>query len=171
MKKTILHNILLGVLACVLFVAPLTLQAADESEETFGITFKQEYVVPGETLEVEVSGVDEDYTITWTFDNKEQTALRNQTSYHVQDGDLQKLIKVTLSNGSEEMTIQKLISKLPVVYIDIKNGEEITTKEPYRDAVITIQSNDVYKDMGTQYSGKTEIKGRGNSTWGLPKKP
>ena len=159
-------------LAFFMMVAPLSLQAAEETTEEFAVSFEQEYALPGETLSLEITGADaEDCTITWVKNGAVVAELANQTSYTLQDNDLQNLYEVFVSKSGEEVSTRMLISKLPVVYIDIKNGEEITTKEPYRDAVIKIQSNDVYKDMGAQYEGKTEIKGRGNSTWSLPKKP
>lgn len=171
MKVHLLKKVLIGCLSFLLFVSPLSLQAENESSDVFSVGFVQEYVIPGDRLEVEVSGCDS-YELTWTFDGLLQSNLKNQTSYIIQESDLQKLIKVTaISSNGDRITIQKLVSKLPVVYIDIENGEEITTKEPYRNAVIKIQSNETYKDFGEQYEGKTQIKGRGNSTWNQPKKP
>ena len=164
---------LMGLLAFLMFVSPLSLQAAEETTTEFSISFEQEYVVPGDTLSVNVEGAEEGaYTISWSMNGSVVTNLKNQTSYKVEDGDLQKLVVVSATNeDNETVSTTMLISKLPVVYIDIANGEEITTKEPYRDAVIKIQSNSVYADMGAQYEGATEIKGRGNSTWSLQKKP
>ena len=59
-------------------------------------------------------------------------------------------------------------SKLPVVYIDTDDGKEITVKAEYKNAALRIQGNADFKE---QYNGATEIKGRGNSSWGYPKKP
>ncbi|MEE0831564.1 MAG: CotH kinase family protein, partial [Longicatena sp.] len=172
MKGNLLKKAFLSILALMMFVSPLSLQAAEETTEELGVSFEQEYALPGETLSLDITGADvEDCTITWVRNGSVVAELANQTTYTLQDGDLQNLYEVFVSKSGEEVSTRMLISKLPVVYIDIENGEEITTKEPYRDAVIKIQSNDVYKDMGAQYEGKTEIKGRGNSTWGLPKKP
>lgn len=56
---------------------------------------------------------------------------------------------------------------IPHIYINTENEEEITSKEKYLSAEISIEAN----GWGEDYSGKTQIKGRGNSTWGMPKKP
>lgn len=44
---------------------------------------------------------------------------------------------------------------------------EITSKDDYLTGTLTVDGKGVFED----YTGKTEIKGRGNSTWGYPKKP
>lgn len=44
---------------------------------------------------------------------------------------------------------------------------EIPSKDYYLNATLEVDGKGVYAD----YTGKTEIKGRGNSTWGFPKKP
>ncbi|WP_298647617.1 CotH kinase family protein [uncultured Proteiniphilum sp.] len=58
-------------------------------------------------------------------------------------------------------------SPIPHVYITTENGTEITSKDDYLSADISIEAN----GWGEDYSGETQIKGRGNSTWGMPKKP
>ena len=58
------------------------------------------------------------------------------------------------------------LTNLPVVYITTENNEKITSKDYYLNAELVIQDGD-----NTIYNGATQIKGRGNSTWGLPKKP
>ena len=60
-------------------------------------------------------------------------------------------------------------SKLPVVYIETEGGANIVSKDYYIDGTMTMQGNDEFNDG--LYSGVIEIKGRGNSTWGMPKKP
>ena len=44
---------------------------------------------------------------------------------------------------------------------------EIPSKDYYLEATLTVNGKGVYEN----YTGKTEVKGRGNSTWGYPKKP
>lgn len=56
---------------------------------------------------------------------------------------------------------------IPHIKIMTVNGEKVTSKDNYLKATINIDGKERYRD----YSGSTEIKGRGNSTWGFPKKP
>lgn len=57
--------------------------------------------------------------------------------------------------------------KIPHIYINTTGGVPITSKDVYVTATIRIEGNGVYAD----YDNTTRIRGRGNSTWGMPKKP
>lgn len=58
-------------------------------------------------------------------------------------------------------------SDLPCLYINVDDGTDITSKEDYKKATIHYAKED-----GTvkEYL-LCDVRGRGNSTWGLPKKP
>ncbi len=56
---------------------------------------------------------------------------------------------------------------LPHLYINIKGEQEITSKEEYLEGTVRIDGRGRYDD----YEGEIEIKGRGNNSWQLPKKP
>lgn len=59
---------------------------------------------------------------------------------------------------------------IPVIYIDTR-GVEIKDKENYVDGTITIEDPEkLYSDV-VEFSAPMGIRGRGNSTWGFPKKP
>ena len=60
---------------------------------------------------------------------------------------------------------------IPVVRITTKNGAGIYDKKNYVDGTITITDPEkMYSDV-TEFSADMGIRGRGNSTWGFPKKP
>lgn len=71
------------------------------------------------------------------------------------------------SNRNVKVKITWIASDIPHITITTTNGQEITSKEDYLTATISIDGKDLYAD----YSGTTEIRGRGNSTWSYPKKP
>lgn len=56
---------------------------------------------------------------------------------------------------------------VPRIDIDVEGGYSITSKEYYRKANFRITGYGVYDD----FEDSVQIKGRGNSTWGYPKKP
>lgn len=56
---------------------------------------------------------------------------------------------------------------IPHLYIQTENNAAIDSKDNYVKATLKIEGLGVYED----YEGTTKIKGRGNSTWTLPKKP
>ncbi len=57
---------------------------------------------------------------------------------------------------------------IPHLYINIADNKEVEQKDVYLTAEISIQGNDKFANVE---SLPTRIKGRGNSTWVLPKKP
>jgi len=57
--------------------------------------------------------------------------------------------------------------QLPSIYINTENEIEITTKDDYVPAEIKIEGKNQFED----YQGTLGIRGRGNTTWGMPKKP
>jgi len=84
--------------------------------------------------------------------------------------DFTKLVRyeVVAEDGSKKAyTVKFTDNGISALYINT-NGAEITSKDDYVDGTIRIVSN--FKDV--TFDGKTEIKGRGNSTWyDMPKKP
>lgn len=58
-------------------------------------------------------------------------------------------------------------SNLPTVYVYTDNGAEVTSTEQYLSGRIQIISNDASESL----DASTRIRGRGNSTWKLAKKP
>lgn len=62
-----------------------------------------------------------------------------------------------------------LLSAVPELTITTTDPSitEIPNKDKYLEATLTVNGKGVYEN----YTGKTEVKGRGNSTWGYEKKP
>ena len=69
------------------------------------------------------------------------------------------------ANGNDEQLYQ--VTGLPNVIIHTKNAEDIVQKEVYLKGIISFISEDGKKI----YTDSTEIRGRGNASWGFPKKP
>ena len=57
--------------------------------------------------------------------------------------------------------------QIPHFYIDTDDGIPIVEKSVYIDATIRLEGGNSYDD----FEGRGAIRGRGNSTWGMPKKP
>lgn len=74
------------------------------------------------------------------------------------------------ADGKEKKYIVKvnwLVDSVAHIYINTEGGVAITSKENYVNATISIDGRGKSED----YSGTTQIRGRGNTTWSLPKKP
>ena len=97
---------------------------------------------------------------------------------HVSNGELLKFWSVALEEQKqkeeEEQKEQEENARkqnIPVVRIKTKNGAGIYDKENYVDGTITITDPEkMYSDV-TEFTADMGIRGRGNSTWGFPKKP
>ena len=61
------------------------------------------------------------------------------------------------------------LTTVPTIYINTENGVAVTSKEEYVNAYVTVRGAENEEDNITEVL--TEIKGRGNSTWGMAKKP
>ncbi len=59
-------------------------------------------------------------------------------------------------------------AEVPRIYINTADGQAITSKDYFKDATIRIDGRDIFPSMDETY---VQIKGRGNSSWGWPKKP
>ena len=57
------------------------------------------------------------------------------------------------------------------IYIDTEGGAPIISREEYLYTKLTIDGQSKYQDRISEPSQKARIKGRGNSSWGRPKKP
>ena len=138
------------------------------SRKELSVSFTSDYAVVGEELSVEVVGAS-NASYEWKIGG--EVIENDAASYVPTENDLEKWIEVTAKSLFGTGSVKLYCSKLPVVYIDT-DGAEITSKEDYVDATMTIQGNAAYNsDTTTLYDGVIEIRGRGNTTWEKPKKP
>ena len=143
-------------------------QAADEVRAVF----TSEYAKPGQVLEVALEGdlpANCQYSYQWTVDGKQAAATGS--AYQVTEKDLEKFIQATVkvTGGMEGVYTAKMYcSELPVMYVTTEG--KIQNKEDYVNGTLSTQRNDAYQDA-TVYDGDIEIRYRGNSTLGFPKKP
>ncbi|NDW19693.1 T9SS C-terminal target domain-containing protein [Dysgonomonas sp. 216] len=63
---------------------------------------------------------------------------------------------------------QEQLTNIPTFYINTDGGVAITSKENYVTGTLTVKSSDETEVLDNVV---TEIRGRGNSTWNMPKKP
>lgn len=62
-------------------------------------------------------------------------------------------------------------TELPIIEINTDGGQPIVSKDVYVNAKMKINGNEEFTEASNLYDGDIQIKGRGNSTWGMPKKP
>ena len=140
-----------------------------KAETNFEVKFVQDYVSVGETIEVIINGTEiSECDITWK--SEDEIIQNGSTKYQTNQFDQQKLIEVEVEYDNRTITKKILVSDLPVIYIDVEKGQDVLSKEAYQNAMIKMSGSKQYP-QSLWYEGETEIKGRGNSTWELPKKP
>ena len=171
MNRKIWKRLGTDILAFVMLLGmlPGTLTVSAEEGVAFSASFAGPYAKVGRPLTVEVTGASGTVTYSWTVDG---SIVSTDASYTPTEDDLMKWIAVTVKSGSDTAELEMFFSELPVVYINTEDGQAITSKEYYINADLIIQGNEMYNSgTTTLYSGLTEIRGRGNSTWAQPKKP
>lgn len=133
------------------------------------VSFENPYAKVGEPLTI-LTSKEENINIQWSIGGVKLAAASK--SYTPTEQDLEKWIEVSVTSAGEEAHAKLYFSKLPVVYIETENQEEISSKENYLHGSLRIQGNDLYNtETSTLYDGEIDIRGRGNSTWYQPKKP
>lgn len=143
-----------------------------------------------EYLDEDVVGVIEDDEIQLTLSEKVETAKLIATFTHngkvVLVGSITQESGVTANDFSELLVyiveaenkerkqyvvkvdwIREKKAQIPHLYIDTDGGTPIVEKRVYINANLRIDGGDKYED----FEARGAIRGRGNSTWGMPKKP
>ncbi len=113
------------------------------------------------------------HTVTPSFVSNASTVLINGVKPANDASEIDFKLPVTcsfLSAGGQKKDYFFKITwndSLPHISINTQSNAPVNSKTDYVKAAITIDGKNVYPD----YSGTTQIRGRGNSTWGYPKKP
>lgn len=81
--------------------------------------------------------------------------------------DLIKLLIAVFCHFSISLLAQEQLTHLPTFYIKTLNNSPIKSKSDYLPAKLTIVSSNPTE----LFADSTNIRGRGNSTWGMAKKP
>ncbi len=99
------------------------------------------------------------------------TGSRSMTVKGLKKGKYQFQVRARNATGTgkwAKRTTQSYVATLPIVSIVTDKREPIVSKDDYLDASMKIKPN------GTKvksFKGDLEIRGRGNSSWTLPRKP
>ena len=88
--------------------------------------------------------------------------------------DFRKPVKLTIASGSRSKDYTVYVHSytgLPIIWIETEGRQEIISKEEYLKASFKLQENVITRGAGDVLIDSVLIKGRGNTTWGMPKKP
>ena len=88
--------------------------------------------------------------------------------------DFSSPVKLEVKSGGKTVEYQVYVynyTGLPIMRIDTEGGQDIVSKTVYLKAHMTLTEDLVTRAPGDVIEADLQIKGRGNSTWGQPKKP
>jgi hypothetical protein len=131
------------------------------------------FEIIGDTI---YGSLDPDYPeLVPTFSSASQNVKINGAARGIADAAVNFNEEVVYSLVSSKGFIKSYFVKInwnkkvtiPHIYIITEGSAAVNSKENYVQADISIDGKNIYSD----YTGTTRIKGRGNSTWGYPKKP
>lgn len=170
MKTTRFTKIITFLVISVLLLTQLASLFGVSAAGEFSVSFSSDFAQLGQPLTAVVSdppsGI-QNCQFVWTVDGS--VVGGNADSYTPVVANLEKTIQVKVTCNGQSVTASTYFSRLPVVYINTENSAPITSKDYYLNGTMNMQPNAEYSK--NLYNGKIEIKGRGNSTWGQPKKP
>jgi hypothetical protein len=69
---------------------------------------------------------------------------------------------------SNQLLGQTQLTNLPTLYLTTTSGQAIVSKDVYVPGTLTVVASE---ETTGKYNGPIEIRGRGNATWQMPKKP
>ena len=101
----------------------------------------------------------------FTTDSEDNDSLYNEM--HIRLADSEQKVTIPLN----EIDRFEYAADLPLIDIrltEYPEREDLWNKELYLDAIVNIDGAGVYEDVK---NWETKIKGRGNTTWNMPKKP
>lgn len=141
------------------------------TKNTDEVYFNEEYAQVGVPVTVSVKGGGDDLLYKWYIDGEEISNFTD--SYTPVEFDIESMLTAEVYGADGEIigTANMFISRLPVMYIETENREDIVVKEKRLRAHMKLQGNSEFNDSSVLYDGELEIKGRGNSTWQADKKP
>lgn len=126
-------------------------------------TIESNEITPSVTKSVDITEEQKEYTVTFTL--PQINYLKADVYCELNIGDEEKTY-AQVQTEKCSVTQNMVNTGLPIVYINTKKGEAVDSKDVWREncSFKLINSN------GEELNEVTKIKGRGNSSWNMPKK-
>ena len=129
-------------------------------------------VITDKQIEVTMPSITKNLIATFVTNASKVTVNGIEQTSNVTINDFSKPVTYTLVSESGKITETYTLkfnwtSPIPHINIVTEQNADIVSKDDYINADIEITAN----GWGEDFTGKTRIRGRGNTTWVLPKKP
>ncbi len=110
----------------------------------------------------------------FTFEGTLVTIDGGEAESGVSMFDFTKPVTVTVHTSEKSTSYMMYVHSytgLPVVYINIDGNQEVTSKDYYLNGYFRLVEDVKTRGPGDAVAAPVHIKGRGNTSWGQPKKP
>lgn len=140
-------------------------------EENEGLSKDYELDFSGDTLRIQMKGINKNLIASFETNAKNIQVDDGIQISSITRNDFSQPVTYTLSH--DEGVIREYVilvdweNAIPQFFIETDGEMPIVSRDVYLQAQLKIDGVGVYAD----FNGSTEIRGRGNSTWGRPKKP
>ena len=126
--------------------------------------------VPAEFDLVKVERGSQEGTYQFTLqDNGTAKIYQQDVFLSIVDGDVRKnSLSIRVRSEAEDPNAGKIMTGLPVVYVNTQNRVAIRSKENFVAATVSIEGTETLEGLEEV---SCSIRGRGNTTWSWPKKP
>lgn len=182
-------SILLFLLSFIFFIScsdkdPVLSSVSQFKSFTFHPEFNEalEETVPGV-----ISGTDISVSLPYSVSSDGLIATFTYEGASVKIGDIAQTSEVTKNDFSGtvvysiiaedgtktdyRVTVTNMQRRIPRVYVNTEGGAPILDKENYVTSTVRVEDLDKYYTDGVEFEGSAGVRGRGNSTWGMDKKP
>ena len=141
----------------------ITVESANPAEGSAVISNTDETSITSDQTSISVTAIPTSgYTFkNWTDKETGDVVSTSNPYYYRGEED------ITLVANFQDQYVQ--LTNIPTIFINTVNGVGVTSKDDYVEAYVTVRGAKNAEDNITEVL--TEIKGRGNSTWGMAKKP
>ncbi|MGC1630869.1 MAG: CotH kinase family protein, partial [Gelidibacter sp.] len=140
-------------------------------EENVGLSSDSELSLSGDTLHVKIRTESRKLIASFETNAKNIEVDNKLQISSVTENDFSQPITYLLSYDEgiikEFVVVVEWQATFPQFIIETEGSMPIVSKDNYLQAKLTIDGAGIYED----FEATTEIRGRGNSTWGRPKKP
>ncbi len=140
-------------------------------EENKGLSKDYELRFSQDTLRIRMKGTSKNLVASFETNAADIRVNNNVQISSITENDFSHPVTYSLTNdegiSQDYVIVVEWQKAIPQFYIQTEGTMPIVSKDNYMQAKLSIDGVDVYDD----FEGATEIRGRGNTTWGRPKKP
>ena len=149
-------------------IASFTLAEADNTELETPLSWQ----ISGNTLYLAVSYLTSDSVLK----GANAQIVLSDGSICTQPMDLTRESRYTVTDAEGNTRTYKIVTdrityNLPVFYIDVENGEEVSSREEYLKARLRVDTKNAYGNFPELETSEILIRGRGHYSWKFDKKP